>query len=108
MMKYNHQVWDFMTTVIGEKYRTQELDCSRKDLNTFFFRPQEQNDTVAGWSDVTVERIKQVLTKALVVCEYLYSHKSAELNPVFLCPELKDEGLDISKAASSTRRVGFY
>lgn len=48
MMKYNLLVWDFMPTVIGEKYRMQELDFSRKDLNVFFFRLQEQNDTVAS------------------------------------------------------------
>ena len=91
MMKYNRLVWDFMTTVIGEKFRTQELDFSRKDLNIFFFRLQEQNDAVADWSDSTVERIKQVLTKVLVECEYLDSHKSTELNPVSICPELEDE-----------------
>ena len=38
MMKYNRIVWDFMTTVIGEKFRTQEFEFSRKDLNLFFFR----------------------------------------------------------------------
>ena len=37
MMKYNRVVWDFMTTVIGEKFRTQEFDFSKKDLNVFFF-----------------------------------------------------------------------
>ncbi len=32
MMKYNRIVWDFMTTVIAEKYRTQEFEFSKKDL----------------------------------------------------------------------------
>ncbi len=91
MMKYNLLVWDFMTTVIGEKYRTQELDFSRKDLNVFFFRLQEQNDTVASWSDTTVKKIKQVLTKILIECEYLDSGKSEKLNTISICPELEDE-----------------
>ncbi len=91
MMKYNLLVWDFMTTVIGEKYRTQELDFSRKDLNVFFFRLQEQNDTVASWSDTTTTRIKQVLTKVLVECEYLDSGKADRLNTISICPELEDE-----------------
>lgn len=90
MMKYNLLVWDFMTTVIGEKYRTQELDFSRKDLNVFFFRLQEQNDTVASWSDGTVNKIKQVLTKCLIECEYLDSNKSEHLNTISICPELED------------------
>ena len=91
MMKYNLLVWDFMTTVIGEKYRTQELDFYRKDLNVFFFRLQEQNDTVASWSDTTVKKIKQVLTKILIECEYLDSGKSERLNTISICPELEDE-----------------
>ena len=66
MMKYNRVVWDFMTTVIGEKFRTQELAFSGKDLNIFFFDLQEQNDTVASWRDSTINKIKQVLKKALV------------------------------------------
>ena len=90
MMKDNLLVWDFMTTVIGEKYRTQELEFSRKDLNVFFFRLQEQNDAVAAWSDGTVNKIKQVLTKCLIECEYLDSSKSERLNTISICPELED------------------
>lgn len=56
MMKYNKIVWGFMTAVIGEKFRTQEFDFSKKDLNVFFFRLQEQNDAVASWSDSTIAR----------------------------------------------------
>jgi len=91
MMKYNRIVWDFMTTVIGEKYRTQEFDFSRKDLNVFFFRLQEQNDDVAAWSDATINKIKQVLTKSLIECEYLDNTKSTRLNMVAIAPELEDE-----------------
>ena len=91
MMKYNRIVWDFMVTVIGEKYRTQEFEFSRKDLNLFFFRLPEQNDSVASWSDGTINKIKQVLTKTLIECEFLDSSKSTQLNPVTIVPELEDE-----------------
>ena len=91
MMKYNRIVWDFMTTVIGEKYRTQEFDFSRKDLNVFFFALQEQNDIVASWSDSTITKIKQVLTKCLVECEYLDTNRSKKLNLISIAPELEDE-----------------
>ena len=90
MMCRNGVVWDFMTTVIGEKYRTQELDFSARDLNLFFFRLREQNDTVAGWSEATVQKIKQVLKKSLVECGYLDSARSDRLNTVLICPELED------------------
>ncbi len=91
MMKHNAIVWDFMTTVIGEKFRTQEFEFSRKDLNIFFFRLQEQNDAVASWSDGTISKLKQVLNKCLVECEFLDSVKATQLNPVAIAPELEDE-----------------
>lgn len=91
MMKYNRIVWEFMTTVIAEKFRTQEFEFSKKDLNIFFFRLQEQNDTVASWSDATISKIKQVLTKSLVECDYLDSTRATELNMVSIVPELEDE-----------------
>ncbi len=91
MMKYNRIVWDFMTTVIGEKFRTQEFDFSRKDLNLFFFRLQEQNDNIAEWTDSTVNKIKQVLTRILTECDYLDNIKANKLNPVTIAPELEDE-----------------
>lgn len=91
IMKDNLLVWDFMTTVIGEKFRTQELEFSSKDLNVFFFRLQEQNDGVASWSDTTVKKIKQVLTKMLIECEYIDSGKSEKLNTISISPELEDE-----------------
>lgn len=90
MMKYNRIVWDFMTTVIGEKFRTQEFEYLRKDLNVFFFQLREQNDNVASWSDATVNKIKQVLNKCLVECGYLDSVRSTCLNIITIAPELED------------------
>ena len=91
MMRYNRIVWDFMTTVVAEKFRTQELELSKKDLNVFFFRLQEQNDTVASWSDGTISKIKQVLNRTLVECGYLDSTRETRLNLVAIEPELEDE-----------------
>ena len=89
IMRYNRLVWDFMIQVIGEKFRTQDFSFERKDLNTFFSRLQAQNDSVAGWSDSTISKIKSVLVRCLVETEYLAHFKSTTLNPVFLCEELE-------------------
>ena len=84
MMKYNRLVWDFMVTVIGEKYRTNSLAFGKIDLNVFFFFLSEQIDSVAAWKESTVDRAKFVLTRLLVENEYLDSTKSDHLNPVWL------------------------
>lgn len=91
MMLSNLLVWDFMITVIGEKYRTQDFEFQSRDANLFFFRLQEQDDTVASWSDKTIEKAKQVLKKSLVECGYLDSARSTRLNLVTIEPELEDE-----------------
>ncbi len=90
MMRYNRLVWDFMVGVIGEKYKNQDFSFTRKDVNAFFSRLQEQNDDVAGWSELTISKIKQVLTKVLVEAQMLDTVKSDRLNPLFLCDELED------------------
>lgn len=90
MMKQNLLVWDFMITVIGEKYRVQDLSFGKIDVNTFFARLQEQDVIVASWSDSTVKKIKQVLVKTLVESEYLDSVKATRLNPILLNPILEN------------------
>ena len=90
MMRYNRIVWDFMVGVVGEKFRSQDFEFSRKDLNVFFSHLQEQNDDIAGWSESTVNKIKQVLTKILVEVEILDTFKSTRLNPLILCEALEE------------------
>ena len=84
MMKHSRLVWEFMITVIGEKYRLMDMSFGKMDLNVFFMRLQEQNDYVATWSESTINKIKQVLTRVLVENDYLDSTKSDHLNPVLL------------------------
>lgn len=90
MIKYYQIVFDFMVGVIGEKYRLKDMSYSRMDVNVLFTRLQEQNETVANWSESTISKNKQVLTKLLVENDYLDSTKSTTLNPVLIDLELKE------------------
>lgn len=84
MMNYYRLVYEFMITVIGEKYRIKDYVFTKADMNSFFTRLQEQNDTVASWSDATISKCKQVLKKTLVENGYLDNSRSEILNPVLL------------------------
>jgi hypothetical protein len=84
MIRQYRLVWEFMVTVIGNKYRLLDTSFGKIDLNSFFMRLQEQDDWVATWSDSTITKLKQVLVKLLVDNEYLDSIKSDHLNPVWL------------------------
>lgn len=90
MMKHSRLVWDFMLTVIAEKYRLQDYSFGKADLNTFFMRLQEQDNSVALWSTSTITKINQVLTKILVETDYLDSTKAEKINPVLLSSVLEN------------------
>ena len=89
MMRYNRLVREFMTDLIGEKYRQQDFSYTKKDINVFFSRLREQNDDIAAWSEQTITKLKQVLTKCLIETDMLDSFRAHELNPVFISAELE-------------------
>lgn len=90
MMKNSRLVWEFMLTVVGEKYNLRDISFGKIDLNTFFLRLQEQDDAVATWSDQTITKLKQVIARVLVENEYLDSIRAEKLNPVYLHPILEN------------------
>jgi len=90
MMKQYRLVWDFMITVIGEKYWMQNFSFSQMDVNVFFMQLQEQDDYVAGWSESTVKKIRQILIRMLTENDYLDSIKADHINPVWLNPMLEN------------------
>lgn len=103
MMKQYRLIWDFMITVIGEKYRSSDDTYGKIDLNSFFLRLQEQDDGVATWSESTIVKLKQVITKTLVENEYLDNNRATKLNPVtinsILENSIRENGDDIALAA---------
>lgn len=90
LMKQSRLVWEFMLTVIGEKYRLRDASFGKIDLNTFFLRLKEQDDAVACWSETTITKLKQIITRVLVETEYLDDIRADHLNPVWLNPILEN------------------
>lgn len=90
MMKQYRLIWDFMITVIGEKYRMQDFSFGQMDTNVFFIQLQEQDDYVAGWSETTVKKMRQVIIRVLVENDYLDNSKADHINPVWLKPVLEN------------------
>lgn len=99
IMKDSRLIWEFMITVIGEKYRTRNYSFSKMDLNVFFTRLQEQNETVASWSDSTIVKLKSVLTNLLKENGYIDKTNSKRLNEVLLDYKLKDKIIENKDAA---------
>lgn len=87
-MKQFRLVRDFMVNVIGEKFRQRDYYFSRLEVSQFFLHLQEQDASVATWSEQTIAKLKQVLVKLLVDNEYLDNTKATTLNCVTIEPEL--------------------
>ena len=90
MMRQYRLVWDFMLTVVGEKYRKLDSSFGKIDINIFFMRLQEQDNWVATWSDATVTKLKQVLKNLLVENEYLDNANADHINPVLISSVLEN------------------
>ena len=90
MMKQYRLAWDYMITVIGQKFREQDFSYGRRDLNVFFMRLQEQDDEVASWADSTIQKLKQVLNKILIENEYIDNPRATRLNPVLISSEVEN------------------
>lgn len=84
MMKQSCLMWEFMLTVIGEKYRLKDRSFGKIDLNIYLMRLQEQDDVVTCWSESTIKKLKQIFVRALVENEYLNSIRSDHLNSAYL------------------------
>lgn len=89
MMRDSRLVWEFMITVIGEKYRCLDSSFSKGDVTGFLMRLQEQSDVVASWGESTTNKVRQVLTKTLVEVGYLETTQSKTLNQIMLSPVLE-------------------
>ena len=89
-MRENRIMWEFMITVIGEKYRLLDMTFSDSDLNIFFMRLQEQSDIVASWTESTIKKMKSVIKRILIENDYIDSGRSKVLNPVLLSNTLEN------------------
>ncbi len=89
MMRYNRLVREFMEDVIGEKYRRHDFFYTKRDINVFFSRLQEQDDDVAAWSGHTITKLKQVLASCLVETGMLDGVRSTALNHILISSELE-------------------
>ena len=90
MMCQYRLIWDFMITVIGEKYKKFDMSFGKMDLNVFFMQLQEQDDWVATWTDSTINKSKQIIKKILLENQYLNDSNADHINPVLISYELEN------------------
>ena len=88
LMCDNLLVWEFMTILVAERYSAHDLTLTNQDITSFVNGIAASNETVAGWSDATRNKIRQVLNRMLVDAGFKENVRTSELLPVYLDAEL--------------------
>ncbi len=83
-------MWEFMTVVVASKRRQLDAHLPKREIVSFLEGLRTQDEKVAGWSDATLNKIRQVFVKCLEECG-MYDRASEQLTSVLLDFEL--EGL---------------
>lgn len=90
IMKTDRLFFEFMDEVIREKYEFHNLLIETKDLNLYFTVKAEQDNKVAGFTEKTVAKLKQVFYKVLFESGILKDKKTGELSRILMDEDLKE------------------
>ncbi|MFD3156694.1 DUF1819 family protein [Haloimpatiens sp. FM7330] len=90
IMKNDKLFFEFMDEVIREKIEYNYGFIEKKDINVFFTSKAEQSEIVAGWSEQTIAKLKQVIFKILSEAGMIEDVKTGKLNKLLIPIELKE------------------
>lgn len=89
IMKTDKLFFEFMNEVIREKLDTNNYLLEKKDLNLFFTVKAEQNEKLAEWTELTLNKLKQVYMRLLHETGLLREKKSGELSRLLIGEDIK-------------------
>lgn len=95
IMKTDQLFKEFMTEVLEEKFRTNDLVLEKKDINLFFMNKAESNEVIANWSKLNVNKLKSVYFKLLYETGLLQIRDKNDLVPLLIDPMLKEYFISI-------------
>ena len=75
---------EFLLEVIKDKYESHHLLLEKRDVNMYFTHKAEQNEKVTGFTDTTVNKLRQVYLRILTEAGVLENPKSGEMNRIFI------------------------
>lgn len=91
ILKTDRLFFEFMQEVYKEKYLVGDYQITDKDFAIFFRRKAEQSQQVAGWTDYTFYKLKQVYKRILIEAGFVKkNNKNIEITRPFMEQELID------------------
>ena len=88
MMRSYRVVWEFMTGLVADRYRSQDLHLPRRDIVHVLDGLAAHEPDVAAWSPSTLAKTVQVLNASLAKAGIKDSIRSDALNHLYISPEL--------------------
>jgi hypothetical protein len=99
IMKTDRLFFEFLNEVIREKLESNNYLFEKKDLNVYIASKAEQDAGVAGWTEQTVNKLKQVYVKVLYESGLLKDKKTGELSRLLMDEQLKGHLIQIGDIA---------
>lgn len=99
IMKTDRLFFEFINEVIREKLEQNDYHLERKEVNVFMTAKAEQDDTVAAWTEKTVNKLKQAYIKVLCDAGIVRDRKTGDLSRILMDVELKRHLVDIGDKA---------
>jgi hypothetical protein len=90
IMKTDLLFYEFMEEVISEKLHNNDYLIEKKDINVFFTAKSEQNEKVASWSDINLEKLKRAYMQVLFESGLLKNRRSKELTRMIIDEQIKN------------------
>ncbi|WP_257351444.1 DUF1819 family protein [Pseudalkalibacillus decolorationis] len=97
ILKTDRLFFEFMREVISEKLKNDTYLLEKIDINGYFTYKAEQDERVAGWSEQTVNKLKQVFLKILCEVGILQDSNSGELSRLLIDEHIRSYLLSIGE-----------
>lgn len=90
-MASDRLLFELMHEVYRAKIHLGEDEWKDSDLNIFFSNKADQSELVAGWTEATIKKLKQVYTRCLLEAGVLVkeSTKIKKIHKPYIDPELQ-------------------
>ena len=82
--------FDFMLKVYGEHIRVFERNLRKKAWDSFWEECVILDANISSWSELTRNKLHQVIIKILCQAKYIDSPRSLVITPPYIRPEVKD------------------
>lgn len=99
IMKTDRIFFEFMNEIIREKLESNHYLLEKKDLNLYLLSKAEQDKAVAGWTEQTVTKLKNVIQRILLEAGILKDKKTGELSRIVMDYHLKQHLIHIGDIA---------